>query len=160
VGVGLNTGDMTVGNMGSEFRLAYTIMGDAVNLGSRLESLTKNYGVSIIVSEFTMARVPDFAYRELDWVRVKGKDRAVKIYEPLGLADQVSVADGAELADYNQALHLYRNQNWAQAQTVFEALQQRNLKRALYGLYLERIAHFVQNPPASDWDGTCTYLTK
>jgi len=160
VGVGLNTGDMTVGNMGSEFRLAYTIMGDAVNLGSRLESLTKSYGVQIIVSEFTMARVPDFAYRELDWVRVKGKDRAVKIYEPLGLADQVSAADSAELAEFNQALLFYRSQDWVQAQAAFEDLQQRKPNRLLYGLYLERVAHFVQNPPAVDWDGTCTLMTK
>jgi adenylate cyclase len=160
VGVGLNTGDMTVGNMGSEFRLAYTVMGDAVNLGSRLESLTKTYGVSIIVSEFTMARVPDFAYRELDWVRVKGKDRAVKIYEPLGLADQVNAAERAELEAYNQGLLSYRSQDWAQAQAAFEDLQQHNPMRLLYRLYLDRIAHFVQNPPAAGWDGTFTYMTK
>jgi len=160
VGVGLNSGDMTVGNMGSEFRLAYTIMGDAVNLGSRLESLTKVYGVSIMVSEFTMARVPDFSFRELDCVRVKGKDRPVKIYEPLGPKDQVSDADQAELADYTQALMLYRSQQWAQAQTAFEALQQRNPQRLLYRLYPERIAHLAQNPPGPDWDGSYTFTTK
>ncbi|MDD5030324.1 MAG: adenylate/guanylate cyclase domain-containing protein, partial [Rhodoferax sp.] len=160
VGVGLNTGDMTVGNMGSEFRLAYTIMGDAVNLGSRLESLTKAYGVSMMVSEFTMARVPDFTFRELDCVRVKGKDRPVKIYQPLGPTNQVSESDQAELTDYTQALTIYRNQQWAQAQTAFEALQQRDPQRMLYRLYLERIAHFIQSPPAADWDGTYTFMTK
>ncbi|PIQ51284.1 MAG: adenylate/guanylate cyclase domain-containing protein [Comamonadaceae bacterium CG12_big_fil_rev_8_21_14_0_65_59_15] len=160
VGVGLNTGDMTVGNMGSEFRLAYTIMGDAVNLGSRLESLTRVYGVSMMVSEFTMARVPDFSFRELDCVRVKGKERPVKIYEPLGPADQVSAADQAELADYKQALAAYRSQQWVQAQAAFAALQQRNPQRLLYHLYQERIAQLVQNPPEPDWDGSYTFKTK
>jgi len=160
VGVGLNTGDMTVGNMGSEFRLAYTIMGDAVNLGSRLESLTRVYGGSMMVSEFTMARVPDFSFRELDCVRVKGKERPVKIYEPLGPADQVSAADQAELADYKQALAAYRSQQWVQAQAAFAALQQRNPQRLLYHLYQERIAQLVQNPPEPDWDGSYTFKTK
>lgn len=160
VGVGLNTGDMTVGNMGSEFRLAYTVMGDAVNLGSRLESLTKNYGIQIMVSEFTRDRVPDFAYRELDCVRVKGKDKPVKIFEPIGPADQLSESERAELALYNQALGLYRSQNWSQAQTAFEQLFKLNPNRTLYTLYLERINHFVQNPPETDWDGTYTFTTK
>jgi adenylate cyclase len=160
VGIGLNTGDMTVGNMGSEFRLAYTIMGDAVNLGSRLESLTKNYGVQIMVSEFTTACVPDFVFRELDCVRVKGKDRPVKIFEPIGPADQLSEYARTELLAYNYALNLYRSQNWAQAQAAFEALRQSNSQRELYRLYLERVAHFVQNPPELDWDGTYTFLAK
>jgi adenylate cyclase len=160
VGVGLNTGDMTVGNMGSEFRLAYTVMGDAVNLGSRLESLTKNYGVSIMVSEFTMARVPDFAFRELDCVRVKGKDKPVKIYEPIRPMDQLSEAERAELALYDQALSGYRSQNWDQARQAFVSLQQHAPQRAIYPLYLARIEHFVEQPPAPDWDGTYTFMTK
>jgi len=160
VGVGLNTGDMTVGNMGSEFRLAYTVMGDAVNLGSRLESLTKTYGVSIIVSEFTQARVPDFTFRELDRVRVKGKDKPVTIYEPMGPTDQTSQEDHTELASYMRALDHYRNRHWVQARTAFENLQAQNPQRLLYQLYQERIAYLVQHPPASDWDGTYTFMTK
>lgn len=160
VGVGLNTGDMTVGNMGSEFRLAYTVMGDAVNLGSRLESLTKNYGVAIIVSEFTRARVPDFAYRELDCVRVKGKDKPVKIYEPIGPERDLKPGEREELTLYNEALTLYRSQQWGPAKVAFTRLQQLAPKRALYTLYLERIAHFEQQPPPADWDGTYTFLTK
>ena len=160
VGVGLNTGDMTVGNMGSEFRLAYTIMGDAVNLGSRLESLTKNYGVQIMVSEFTSARVPDYAYRELDCVRVKGKDRPVKIYEPLGPADQLSASQRDELAQYHNALTLYRGQHWAQAKEAFAQLHTLAPQRLLYTLYLDRLAHFELEPPPADWDGTYTFLTK
>lgn len=160
VGVGLNTGDMTVGNMGSAFRLAYTVMGDAVNLGSRLESLTKNYGVDIMVSEFTSARVPDFAFRELDCVRVKGKDKPVKIYEPIGPESDLKPGEREELALYNEALTLYRSQQWAPARQAFARLQERSPLRALYQLYLERLAHFEQQPPPADWDGTYTFLTK
>lgn len=160
VGVGLNTGDMTVGNMGSEFRLAYTVMGDAVNLGARLESLTKNYGVDIMVSEFTSARVPDFAYRELDRVRVKGKDKPVRIYEPMGPEQELKPGDRDELALYNEALKLYRLQQWAPAREALVRLQQLAPARTLYALYLERIEHFERQPPPADWDGTYTFLTK
>ena len=84
IGVGINTGVMNVGNMGSRYRIAYTVVGDAVNLGARLEGLTRIYDTKIIVSESTMAANPDYEFRELDHVRVKGKGQATRIFEPVG----------------------------------------------------------------------------
>jgi adenylate cyclase len=160
VGVGLNSGEMTVGNMGSEFRLAYTVMGDAVNLGSRLEGLTKEYGVQIIVSEFTRAAVPDFVFRELDCVRVKGKARPVGIYEPMTQAEQSDARALEELALHEAALRAYRTQDWPLAEEEFGQLRGLNPQRYLYELYAGRIAYFREHPPGADWDGAFTFTTK
>jgi len=160
VGIGLNTGTMTVGNMGSNFRAAYTVLGDAVNLGSRLESLTKQYGVHIIVSEFTKAAVPDLVCRELDLVRVKGKDLPVRMFEPLGFEAEIDAATHEALARYDEALALYRRQKWQAAQHAFQALAVEAPDRLVHRIYLDRIAHFLAEPPAPDWDGVFTHQSK
>jgi len=159
VGVGIASGTMNVGNMGSEFRVAYTVMGDTVNLGARLESLTKQYGVDIIVNEGTMADVPDFAFRELDRVRVKGKTRPVAIFEPIGDTSALKANQVSRLTDYEKALAAYRRCDWGNARRLFENLKEQ-ADELLYNVYLDRIDRFKQEPPPADWDGVFDHLSK
>jgi adenylate cyclase len=159
VGVGIASGDMNVGNMGSEFRVAYTVMGDTVNLGSRLEGLTKQYGVDIIVNARTTNLVPDFTFRELDLVRVKGKHEPVAIFEPLGPSNEIADEVRQEHEAYASALAAYRSQDFDVAERQFQKLKERT-DALLYNIYLDRIERFRHEPPPSGWDGVFDHLSK
>jgi adenylate cyclase len=159
-GIGLNTGEMSVGNMGSTLRLAYTALSDAVNLGSRVESLTKQYGLSVMITEYTQAAVPDLISREVDLVRVKGKDTPVRLFEPLGFADEVGEETRGLLVRHQAALVLFRGQQWTEARAAFEQLAVLEPERKLYRIYLDRIEHFMEESPGPDWDGVYTHKEK
>ena len=160
IGIGVNTGLMHVGDMGSKIRRAYTVMGDAVNLAARLEGITKVYGAAIVVGEATRQGAPEFLYRELDRVRVKGKKEPVAIFEPVGRLDAADAALVAELREWDQALALVRARDWDRARTALEALASAHPQRGLYRLYLARTEHFRTHPLPDEWDGVTNFDAK
>lgn len=173
IGIGLNTGDACVGNMGSDQRFDYSVLGDDVNLASRLEGQSKNYGVNIVIGENTKTKATDFASLELDIIRVKGKKKPVTIYTLLGDAAFASNDNFMKLKNnFADALKAYRSKKWDEALQKIATCKEIILNNfsndtgakidlsGLFALYESRIANFQTTPPPEDWDGVYTATEK
>jgi adenylate cyclase len=145
---------MVVGNMGSKDRLIYTAVGDPVNVASRLEGLSKEYGVRVVVGEATTTAAPQaFAYRFLDLVAVKGRAEPLRCYEVLARAGALEPAARERLERYHHAIELYRSRRWEEALRLLDELDRERPGDGPVALYRRRARELLAHPPPDDWDG-------
>ncbi len=161
IGIGLNSGEMTVGNMGSDERFDYTIMGDNVNLASRLEGINKQYGTNIVISQYTHALIKsnNLYVRELDSVRVKGKREPVTIYELIDYEKPKAQIQEA-VKKFENGLVAYKQKQWKEAIILFQETLRVKTDDKPAELYIERCEKYAQTPPPEDWDGVFVMKTK
>jgi adenylate cyclase len=162
IGIGINSDEVISGNIGSSKRMEFTAIGDGVNLGSRLEGASKQYGTDIIISENTYLPCADKVWaRELDYIKVKGKDQPVKIFELVGLKDQPISDDQKRVIDhYQQARRYYLDRNFPLAMAEFGQVLAIDRNNIAASLHLQRCQHWLQTPPEDEWDGSWTLTAK
>ncbi len=161
VRMGLNTGTAVAGNMGSHSRMNYTVMGDSVNLASRLEGANKHYGTFVMASENTWRATKDrFRYRELDTIRVVGKAEPIRVFELIGTTGVLDDARETVLAAFDKGVSLYRRRRWKEAQGAFASALRVDLEDGPSRTYYSRCRKFLASPPPEDWDGVFTLSSK
>jgi adenylate cyclase len=162
IGIGVSTGEVVSGNIGSSKRMDYTVIGNGVNLAARLEGATKVYRTPILLGEKTVAALTDtYALRELDRIRVKGQNEPVAVFEALGGLDRERRdAVEAGLESFEEGIALYRTRNWAEAQRCFTVAKTCHPDDHVADLYLNRCERLIAAPPPDEWDGVWTMASK